>query len=73
MSRVLAIGERALVEGYALAGAEVREAETEAEIRRAWDAVPPDTGLVILTASAAAVLRPALRRRPRVLWAVLPP
>ena len=50
------VGEPALVAGYALAGAMVIPAQDRTEVRRAWDDLPADTTLVILTAAAAAEL-----------------
>lgn len=56
MASVAAIGERALVAGFALAGALAREAETADEVRAAWNALPEDVAVVLLTPAAAAVL-----------------
>lgn len=50
------IGEPALVAGYALAGAIPVPAHGSDEVRRAWDSLPSDTTLVILTAAAADAL-----------------
>lgn len=50
------LGESVRVQGYALAGAVVMVAESPDEVRRAWDAMPHDTSLVVLTRAAAAVL-----------------
>ena len=57
---VLVIGERALVEGYGLAGAVVVVAEDPDAVRNAVRDLPSDAALVILTRAAAAVLDPAL-------------
>jgi vacuolar-type H+-ATPase subunit F/Vma7 len=53
---VVVIGERAEVEGYALAGAAVRVAEEPAGVRAAVRDLPADATLVILTRAAAAAL-----------------
>jgi vacuolar-type H+-ATPase subunit F/Vma7 len=53
---VVAIGEPALVAGYAMAGATTMPAQGPDEVRRAWDSLPSDTTLVILTAAAAGAL-----------------
>jgi len=53
---VVVVGEPALVAGYALAGATVMPAHGPAEVRRAWDDLPAETTLVILTETAAAQL-----------------
>ncbi len=52
MSAIVAIGEPALIEGYALAGVRVLAAEGADEVRRAWESLTRTTGLVILTAAA---------------------
>jgi vacuolar-type H+-ATPase subunit F/Vma7 len=54
--RLAAIGERALVQGYGLAGATVAIAEDAVEVRQAWHALPPDVAVVVLTAAAAGAL-----------------
>lgn len=56
MGAVVVIGERARVSGFALAGAEVVVAEDPESVRRAWDALDDDAGLVIVTPAAAAAL-----------------
>lgn len=56
MGAVVVIGEQALVDGYALAGAIVMPAEGPAEVRQAWRDLPPTVSLVILTSSAAQAL-----------------
>lgn len=56
---VVALGERALVEPYALAGAVVRPAETPGDVIAAWRALPADTLVVLLTQRAAQVLADA--------------
>lgn len=53
---VLALGEPALLAGYALAGAVVVAAEGPVEVRRAWDAVGDDVALVLLSPTAAEAL-----------------
>ncbi len=56
MSRIAAIGAGVAVQGFGLAGALVRPAESGAEVRAAWDALPPDVAMVVLTADAARAL-----------------
>jgi vacuolar-type H+-ATPase subunit F/Vma7 len=56
MGRVCAIGERGLVQGYGLAGAQVTIAESASAVRAAWHALPLDAAIVILTPAAATVL-----------------
>jgi vacuolar-type H+-ATPase subunit F/Vma7 len=53
---VIAIGEPALVAGYAMAGATTMPAQGPDAVRRAWESLPSGTTLVILTAAAAAAL-----------------
>jgi hypothetical protein len=57
---VVAVGERAQVEGYGLAGASVVVAEGADDVRAAVRNLPPEAVLVILTRAAAAALDPAL-------------
>ena len=54
--RMAAIGARAVVQGYGLAGATVAIAEDPGAVRDAWKALPPDVVVVVLSAAAAAVL-----------------
>jgi vacuolar-type H+-ATPase subunit F/Vma7 len=61
MGAVVVIGEPALVGGYALAGAVVMPADGPAEALRAWQVLPADVSLVILTAAAAQAVPDELR------------
>jgi len=72
MSTVVALGRDHRLVGFVLAGVRVVDAATEAEIERAWDNLDDDVGLVILSADAAAALRPNLADRPDVLTVELP-
>jgi vacuolar-type H+-ATPase subunit F/Vma7 len=65
MGCVVVLGESVRVQGYALAGAVVMVAESPDEVRRAWDTMPHDTSLVVLTRAAAAVLDAAALTRMR--------
>ncbi|MFD7476467.1 V-type ATP synthase subunit F [Streptomyces sp. NPDC059837] len=69
-----AIGERTRVAGLALAGVTVlvAVAEEPESVRRAWQDLPPDVALVIVTPAAADTLGPALLDGARPLTAVLP-
>lgn len=71
MSGVVAIGEEKLLLGYALVGVDVVPAEGADSARAAWDALPSDTGLVLLTPAARSALGPRVGER-AVLIAVLP-
>ena len=66
------MGERSRVEGFALAAVEVVPAERPEEVTAAWERLPEDTGVLLLTPMAAAALAGRLGRRPRLLHAVLP-
>ena len=63
MSTVAVLGERALVQGFALVGARVLVAETAADVREQWEQMPNDVLVVIVTPSAAAAL-PGIRSSP---------
>jgi vacuolar-type H+-ATPase subunit F/Vma7 len=73
MARVAAIGEELAVEGYALAGCVLLPAHNPDEVNSAWQALPPDTVLLIVTQSAANCLADRLAERPDILTAVMPP
>jgi vacuolar-type H+-ATPase subunit F/Vma7 len=73
MATAAVIGEALAVEGYTLAGAVVLGADSQAEAAAAWDALPPDTALLIMTARAADWLAGRLAERPAILTAVLRP
>lgn len=62
--RVVALGSRAAVEGFGLAGAEVLVAEDAAAVRLAWAGLGEDVGVALLT--------PAAREALEVLPAVAP-
>jgi vacuolar-type H+-ATPase subunit F/Vma7 len=71
MSRAAIIGEALRVQGYAMAGAAVYPAEDRDEARAAWEALPADTAVVVLTARAAADLSQETGQRRDVLTVVL--
>lgn len=72
MSRVAAIGERALVSGFALAGAVVFAADDPDAVDATWDALPDDIGVVVLTRAASAHLGARVGERPYLLPVVMP-
>jgi vacuolar-type H+-ATPase subunit F/Vma7 len=73
MSRIVAIGEGALVGGFAFAGVHVEAADEPERARAAWHALPEDVALVILTATARAALEAdLLARLDERLWVVMP-
>lgn len=53
---VAALGEAALVRGFALAGVRVIEAEGADAVRSAWRALPDEVAVVILTPRSARIL-----------------
>jgi vacuolar-type H+-ATPase subunit F/Vma7 len=69
---VAALGEEALLEGFRLAGAIVHAAETDDEVRRAWDALPDNAAVVILTPRAAGALGGVLAEPHSPMTVVLP-
>jgi len=71
MSRAAVIGEALRVQGYAMAGAAVYPAEDRDEARAAWEALPADTAVVVLTARAAAGLSEETGQRRDLLTVVL--
>ncbi len=58
MGRVAVIGEGTAVAGYALAGALVVPAEDAEAVRSAWEHLPDDVDVVVLTAAAGRILGP---------------
>ncbi len=71
MATAAVIGDALAVQGYALAGAAICAVDSPDEAAAAWDALPPSTALVIMTANAAAWLADRLEQRPDVLTAVM--
>lgn len=73
MSRIVAIGERAQVRGFALTGVHVAPADDADAVRAAWRGLPADAGLVILTSAAyAALAADWLQPGDERLWVVMP-
>jgi vacuolar-type H+-ATPase subunit F/Vma7 len=73
MASAAVIGEELAVEGYALAGCVLLPADNPDEVNSAWQALPPDTILLILTQTAASWLADRLAQRPDIMTAVMPP
>lgn len=71
MSRVVVMGEAARVTGFLLAGATV-VATDEVGADAAWQGLPDDVGLLVLTPAVADALAGRLPHRGRLLWTVLP-
>jgi hypothetical protein len=72
VSRVVAIGEAGPLDGYGLAGVEVRPAADAAEAVRAWGELGPGVGLVILTPGAERALSSQLAESRDLVWMVVP-
>ena len=73
MARAAVIGEAVRTAGFALAGAVVLPAGSPEEARAAWDSLPADIAVLVLTPHAAAWLGEAPQSRRAVLLAVMPP
>ena len=73
MWRVAVLGERAVVEGWALGGARVLPADSPEQVRTAWAALGADVAVVLLTPAAAGALGAGPADRPGLLTVVLPP
>lgn len=56
MAGIAVIGAGTLVAGYGLAGAVLLAAEDDDAVRAAWDRLPEDVAVVVLTAAAARAL-----------------
>lgn len=72
MTRVAAMGETAKVESFALAGALVFPADVAHDVDAAWDALPDDVGVLIVTPAAAVRLHARFDERPQLLTVVSP-
>ena len=72
MTQVAAIGRPSEVAGLALAGALVRPARTTEEARAAWQSLPAEVGIVILTEETARAVAEE-RDRPRAPLSVVMP
>ena len=71
MTSIIAIGDRTKLVGYALAGADVKDATNPDEVREAWLGIADDVELVLLTSDARQALPDPLGRQD-VLVTVLP-
>jgi len=72
MTRIGALGAANLVEGFALAGAVVCVADEPVAVEAAWDTLPDDVLVLVLTPAAAAQLTARLDERPQLLPVVIP-
>jgi vacuolar-type H+-ATPase subunit F/Vma7 len=72
MRRIVVLGDPGRVRGFRLAGVTVLDATRPRAVERAWESLPDDTAVLVLTADAATVLADRLVERPRLTWAVMP-
>lgn len=72
MTTVVALGEAAGLQGFALVGVRVLTATSGDEMRTAWRSLDRDVGLVILSPMADHELSSELAERPDVLTVVMP-
>ena len=68
---VAAIGEADRIDGYGLAGVALFHASDSQSALAALAAIPPDTGLLILSRTAALQLAPRLAERD-IVWVEVP-
>jgi vacuolar-type H+-ATPase subunit F/Vma7 len=69
---VVAIGEAARLQGFALAGVDVRAAEDDRAANDELDRIERHVGLLILTPLATDALRERLVEREGLVWVTLP-
>lgn len=72
MARVAAIGSAIAVQGFALAGAVVRVIDDRTSALSAWQDLPDDVAVVVLSAETAAALPTEVLDQDRPLIVVLP-
>ncbi len=53
MGTVIAVGPAVQVAGWALAGADVRPAETDEQAQQVWGALPSDVSLLVVAESVS--------------------
>jgi vacuolar-type H+-ATPase subunit F/Vma7 len=72
MSQIAGLGELSRLEVYRLAGVGVLAAETDDDVRTAWQSLTEDTLVVLLTPRAAAALGNAVAEPGVPMTVVLP-
>lgn len=72
MTTIAVLGDPVRTSGYGLVGAQLLAATTPDEVRRCWDGLPADVGVVLLTRTAADALGPKVLESAVVLTVVLP-
>ena len=71
--RIAVLGATDQVEGFALAGALVLAADATEDLDRAWDELPDDVGVLVMTPPAWDRLHGRFDERPQLLTTVSPP
>lgn len=69
---IVALGERSLLEGFPLAGVELRAAETDSAVHEGWALLQGNARIVILTPRAALALGAVLDDIHSPMTVVLP-
>jgi vacuolar-type H+-ATPase subunit F/Vma7 len=72
MSTVVAVGEARRLAGFALAGVDVRAAESTPAVHDVWERLEGDVGLLILTPQSEAALEGRWSEREDIVWVALP-
>jgi vacuolar-type H+-ATPase subunit F/Vma7 len=72
MGRIAALGNTHRIQSLAIAGVEPHPATTDEEAVAAWQALPRDVAVLILTPQSASALVERLEERPDLLVTVLP-
>jgi vacuolar-type H+-ATPase subunit F/Vma7 len=72
MGRIGVLGDRHRIQGFAMAGVEAFAADTDDDLSAAWQSLPSDLAVLILTPQAATALAERLHERRDLLVAVLP-
>lgn len=72
MGRIAALGNGHRIQALSIAGVEPHPANTNEEAVAAWQSLPSDVAVLVLTPESAAALAPRLAERPDLLVTVLP-
>lgn len=72
MGRIAVLGDGHRIQALAIAGVESHPATTDEEAAAAWQALPHDVAVLILTPEAAGALAHRVEERPDLLVTVLP-
>ncbi|HUZ88583.1 MAG TPA: hypothetical protein VMU49_02005 [Candidatus Acidoferrales bacterium] len=72
MARIAALGDGRRIQSLAIAGVVQYVAATDEAAAAAWETLPADVAVLVLTPQAAAALSHRLTERPDLLVTVLP-